>query len=63
MKLCANSSPRLKAGAPLAHLSGVVDDLIELIGNYLSGFDYYDKTGLPATYDPVTDWCVAHEFI
>ena len=47
----------------MAHLSGVVDDLIELIGNYLSGFDYYDKTGLPATYDPVTDWCVAHEFI
>ena len=44
-------------------MSDVVDDPIELIGNYLSGFDYYDKTGLPATYDPSVDWCVGHEFI
>lgn len=44
-------------------ISGMLDNPIELIGNYLSGFDYSDKSGLPATYDPLVDWCEGYEFV
>lgn len=44
-------------------ISGTVDNPVELIGNYLSGFDYSDKSGLPATYDPSADWCEGYEFV
>jgi hypothetical protein len=44
-------------------ISGTVNNPIELIGNYLSGFDYHNKSGLPATYDPLVDWCEGYEFI
>lgn len=44
-------------------ISGMLDNPIELIGNYLSGFDYRDRSGSPATYDPLVDWCEGYEFV